>query len=59
MYFAGSLRPLQRYNDEVSKYFPVHPENPQQRSLNQIVDILHHGGLIATRQTRVMPSVPG
>ena len=47
MYFAGSLRPLQRYNDEVSKYFPVHPENPQQRSLNQIVDILHHGGLIA------------
>ncbi|MCP9394017.1 threonylcarbamoyl-AMP synthase, partial [Cutibacterium acnes] len=45
MYFAGSLRPLQRYNDEVSKYFPVHPENPQQRSLNQIVDILHHGGL--------------
>jgi tRNA threonylcarbamoyl adenosine modification protein (Sua5/YciO/YrdC/YwlC family) len=47
VYFAGSLRPLQRYNDEVSKYFPVHPENPQQRSLNQIVDILHHGGLIA------------
>ena len=31
----------------MSKYFPVHPENPQQRSLHQVVDILHDGGLIA------------
>ena len=31
----------------MSKYFPVHPENPQQRSLNQVVDILRDGGLIA------------
>ncbi|WP_130865385.1 L-threonylcarbamoyladenylate synthase [Acidipropionibacterium timonense] len=31
----------------MAHYYPVHPVNPQRRSLNQVVDILHDGGLIA------------
>lgn len=31
----------------MAKFFDVHPEDPQARSINQIVDILKSGGLIA------------
>lgn len=31
----------------MAKYYPVHPDNPQRRSLNQVVDTLRDGGLIA------------
>jgi tRNA threonylcarbamoyl adenosine modification protein (Sua5/YciO/YrdC/YwlC family) len=31
----------------VAKYFDVHPENPQRRSIGQVVSILRDGGLIA------------
>jgi tRNA threonylcarbamoyl adenosine modification protein (Sua5/YciO/YrdC/YwlC family) len=31
----------------VAKYFDVHPENPQRRSVGQIVDLVRSGGLIA------------
>lgn len=31
----------------MARYFDVHPANPQQRSLNQVADILRGGGLIA------------
>lgn len=31
----------------MAKYYPVHPVNPQQRSLNQVVAVLRDGGLIA------------
>jgi tRNA threonylcarbamoyl adenosine modification protein (Sua5/YciO/YrdC/YwlC family) len=31
----------------VAKYFDVHPENPQRRSIGQVVDLLRDGGLIA------------
>lgn len=31
----------------MARYFEVHPENPQRRSLNQVVDILNDGGLVA------------
>lgn len=31
----------------MGSYYPVHPVNPQRRSLKQVVDILHDGGLIA------------
>ena len=32
---------------EVAKYFDVHPENPQRRSVGQVVDLVRGGGLIA------------
>lgn len=31
----------------MAKYFDVHPENPQRRSIGQVVDLLRDGGLIA------------
>jgi tRNA threonylcarbamoyl adenosine modification protein (Sua5/YciO/YrdC/YwlC family) len=31
----------------VAKYFDVHPENPQRRSIGQVVDLVRSGGLIA------------
>lgn len=31
----------------MAKYFDVHPENPQRRSVGQIVDLVRSGGLIA------------
>ncbi|WP_027340976.1 L-threonylcarbamoyladenylate synthase [Hamadaea tsunoensis] len=31
----------------MAKYFDVHPDNPQPRSIRQVVDILGEGGLIA------------
>src|SRR5215217_9577096 len=31
----------------MAKYFDVHPENPQRRSINQIIDVLKSDGLIA------------
>ncbi len=31
----------------MARYFDVHPANPQQRSLNQVADIVRNGGLIA------------
>lgn len=31
----------------MANYYPVHPVNPQQRSLNQVVALLRDGGLIA------------
>ena len=31
----------------MARYFDVHPANPQQRSLNQVADLLRDGGLIA------------
>jgi tRNA threonylcarbamoyl adenosine modification protein (Sua5/YciO/YrdC/YwlC family) len=31
----------------MARYFDVHPENPQTRSVRQIVDIVREGGLIA------------
>jgi tRNA threonylcarbamoyl adenosine modification protein (Sua5/YciO/YrdC/YwlC family) len=31
----------------MAKYFDVHPENPQRRSINQVVDIVRSDGLIA------------
>jgi tRNA threonylcarbamoyl adenosine modification protein (Sua5/YciO/YrdC/YwlC family) len=31
----------------MARYFDVHPDNPQQRALGQVVDILKAGGLIA------------
>jgi tRNA threonylcarbamoyl adenosine modification protein (Sua5/YciO/YrdC/YwlC family) len=31
----------------VAKYFDVHPDNPQPRSINQVVDIIRSGGLVA------------
>jgi tRNA threonylcarbamoyl adenosine modification protein (Sua5/YciO/YrdC/YwlC family) len=31
----------------VAKYFDVHPENPQRRSIGQVVDLVRAGGLIA------------
>ncbi|HEX3782911.1 MAG TPA: L-threonylcarbamoyladenylate synthase [Pseudonocardiaceae bacterium] len=30
----------------MAKYFDIHPENPQRRSISQVVDILHDDGLI-------------
>lgn len=31
----------------MAKYFDVHPDNPQPRSIRQVVDVLREGGLIA------------
>jgi tRNA threonylcarbamoyl adenosine modification protein (Sua5/YciO/YrdC/YwlC family) len=31
----------------VARYFEVHPDNPQARSIRQIVDVVREGGLIA------------
>jgi tRNA threonylcarbamoyl adenosine modification protein (Sua5/YciO/YrdC/YwlC family) len=31
----------------MAKYFDVHPENPQRRAINQVVDIVRSDGLIA------------
>ncbi|GAA1959985.1 L-threonylcarbamoyladenylate synthase [Amycolatopsis minnesotensis] len=31
----------------MAKYFDVHPDNPQRRSIGQVVDIVRGGGLIA------------
>jgi tRNA threonylcarbamoyl adenosine modification protein (Sua5/YciO/YrdC/YwlC family) len=31
----------------MARYFDVHPENPQRRSIGQVVDLLRDGGLIA------------
>lgn len=31
----------------MARYFDVHPDNPQQRSIRQVVDIVREGGLIA------------
>lgn len=31
----------------MARYFDVHPDNPQVRSLNQVIDILRDGGLVA------------
>ncbi|HEX3815410.1 MAG TPA: L-threonylcarbamoyladenylate synthase [Mycobacteriales bacterium] len=31
----------------MARYFDVHPENPQRRSIGQVVDILHNNGVIA------------
>ncbi|MFL6118387.1 L-threonylcarbamoyladenylate synthase [Actinophytocola sp.] len=31
----------------MAKYFDVHPENPQRRSIGQVVDLVRSGGLIA------------
>ncbi|MGJ3509605.1 L-threonylcarbamoyladenylate synthase [Enemella sp. A6] len=31
----------------MARYFDVHPDNPQQRSIQQVVDIIRDGGLIA------------
>jgi tRNA threonylcarbamoyl adenosine modification protein (Sua5/YciO/YrdC/YwlC family) len=31
----------------VARYFDVHPDNPQRRSIGQVVEILRDGGLIA------------
>jgi tRNA threonylcarbamoyl adenosine modification protein (Sua5/YciO/YrdC/YwlC family) len=31
----------------VAKYFQVHPDNPQPRSIRQVVDVIRDGGLIA------------
>lgn len=31
----------------MAQYFTIHPENPQQRLINQVVDIVHKGGVIA------------
>ena len=31
----------------MAKYFDVHPDNPQPRSINQVVDIIRSGGLVA------------
>lgn len=31
----------------MARYFDVHPDNPQARSINQVVDILRAGGLVA------------
>lgn len=31
----------------MARYYDVHPENPQRRSINQVVDLVRDGGLIA------------
>jgi tRNA threonylcarbamoyl adenosine modification protein (Sua5/YciO/YrdC/YwlC family) len=31
----------------MARYFDVHPENPQRRTIGQVVDILHNNGVIA------------
>jgi len=31
----------------VAKYFDVHPDNPQPRTINQVVEVIRGGGLIA------------
>lgn len=31
----------------MAQYFEIHPDNPQQRLINQAVEILHKGGVIA------------
>jgi tRNA threonylcarbamoyl adenosine modification protein (Sua5/YciO/YrdC/YwlC family) len=31
----------------MARYFDVHPDNPQRRSLGQVVDLINSGGLIA------------
>jgi len=31
----------------VAKYFDVHPDNPQSRTINQVVEIIRGGGLVA------------
>lgn len=31
----------------MSQYFEIHPDNPQQRLINQAADIVRHGGVIA------------
>ncbi len=31
----------------MARYFDVHPDNPQPRSINQVIDLLRDGGLIA------------
>jgi tRNA threonylcarbamoyl adenosine modification protein (Sua5/YciO/YrdC/YwlC family) len=31
----------------VAKYFDVHPDNPQSRAINQVVEIIRGGGLVA------------
>ena len=31
----------------MARYYPVHPENPQQRSINQTAELLRDGAVIA------------
>ena len=31
----------------MARYFDIHPENPQRRSIGQVVDLLREDGLIA------------
>lgn len=31
----------------MARYYEVHPDNPQPRSINQVVDLLNSGGLVA------------
>ena len=31
----------------MAMYFEVHPDNPQPRSISQVIDILNDGGLVA------------
>lgn len=35
------------YADQMARYFDVHPDNPQRRAINQVIDIVHNDGLIA------------
>jgi tRNA threonylcarbamoyl adenosine modification protein (Sua5/YciO/YrdC/YwlC family) len=41
---TAAIRPYAR---RVARYFDVHPDNPQARSISQIVDLVRDGGLIA------------
>ncbi len=38
---------LAAYADAVARYFDVHPDNPQPRSITQVADIIRGGGLVA------------
>lgn len=40
-------RPLRRTLASVARYFDVHPDNPQARTIGQVVELVRDGGLIA------------
>ncbi|SQJ20626.1 YciO family [Salmonella enterica subsp. enterica serovar Thompson] len=41
----------------MSQFFYIHPDNPQQRLINQAVDIVRKGGVIVIQPIPAMPLV--
>lgn len=41
----------------MSQFFYIHPDNPQQRLINQAVDIVRKGGVIVIQPIRLCPGL--